>query len=294
MTLPITATHLHLRYGDAIALDDINFTLSGGKIYGLLGRNGSGKTSLLSLLAGFRKPSGGTVLINGKPIFENGAITRQVCFVGARGLLHDKSDTLIDALDLGNYLRPAWDAAYALSLLEQFGLQPKQRIGELSLGQQSAFGIVVGLASRAPITLLDESYLGLDAPSRQQFQDALLADYMRHPRTFILSTHLIEEMSTLFEEVLIVHEGRLLLHDETEAVRLQGTAVTGAMEQVDRFVAGHTVINQKQLGRTKSAMIYGTLDDATRRQAQAVGLDVGAVPLQELFVHLTHPSGDAP
>jgi ABC-type cobalamin/Fe3+-siderophores transport system ATPase subunit len=71
MTLDIEVTDLRLRYGDVTALDDLGFTLGGGRIHGLLGRNGSGKTSLLSVLAGFRKPSGGTVRIDGQPVFEN-------------------------------------------------------------------------------------------------------------------------------------------------------------------------------------------------------------------------------
>jgi ABC-2 type transport system ATP-binding protein len=114
---------------------------------------------------------------------------------------------------------------------------------------------------------------------------------MAHPRTVVISTHLIDELSPLFEEVVIIDDGRLVLQDETEALRARGADVTGPAEVVDRFVAGHTVLRERQLGRTKSAMVYGGLDEQDRRQARDAGLDLGPVALQDLFVHLTELSG---
>ena len=95
--------------------------------------------------------------------------------------------------------------------------------------------MVVGLAARAPLTIFDESHLGLDAPSRYAFYDELLADYAERPRTVILSTHLIEEVSRLFEEVVIIDRGRLVLHEETDAVRARGVAVTGPAARSGRW-----------------------------------------------------------
>jgi ABC-2 type transport system ATP-binding protein len=293
MTLGIEVDNLRLRYGDTTALHDMTFALEGGKIYGLLGRNGSGKTSLLSVLGAFRKASAGTVLIGGQPVFENPRVTRQVCLIRESGDVGEKSDSIADAMDLARRLRPSWDADYAAALLERFGLEPRQRTGQLSRGQRSALGITFGLAARAPLTMFDESHLGMDAPSRQAFQDALLEDFASHPRTIVISTHLIEEMGTLFEEVVIIDKGRLILHEETDALRARGVAVTGPAEAVDRFAAGRTVLDTRQLGRTKSAMVYEHLDAEQRRQARDAGLDLGPIALQDLFVHLTEPSGDS-
>jgi ABC-2 type transport system ATP-binding protein len=291
MTLGIEVDGLQLRYGTTTALDDLSFTLSGGKIYGLLGRNGSGKTSLLSVLAAFRKASGGTVLIDGQPVFENPRITRQVCLIRETGDTGDKGDRVSEALHTAEHLRPGWDSEYAASLVDRFEVPLGKKIGELSLGQRSALGMTFGLASRAPVTLFDESQLGMDAPSRAAFHDELLADFMARPRTIVVSTHLIDELSPLFEEVVIIDDGRLVLKDETEALRARGAAVTGPAEAVDRFVAGRTVLGERRLGRTKSAMVYGGLDDRHRRQARDAGLDLGPIALQDLFVHLTQPSG---
>ncbi|HEV3013286.1 MAG TPA: ABC transporter ATP-binding protein, partial [Actinomycetota bacterium] len=184
-----------------------------------------------------------------------------------------------------------WDGDYAAALVERFQIPPRKKLGELSLGQRSALGVTFGLAARAPVTLFDESHLGMDAPSRAAFSDELLADFMARPRTIVISTHLIDELSPLFEEVVIIDNGRLVLQDETEVLRARGADVTGPAEAVDRFVAGHTVLRERQLGRTKSAMVYGGLDEAHRRQARDAGLDLGPVALQDLFVHLTEPTG---
>ena len=291
MTLDIEVAGLRLRYGTVTALDDLSFKLPGGRIYGLLGRNGSGKTSLLSVLAGFRKASEGTVLVGGRPVFENPEVTRRVCLIRETGDTGDRDDRVTDALYTASHLRPGWDGDYADALVDRFQVPRRTKLGQLSLGQRSALGMTFGLASRAPVTLFDESHLGMDAPSRAAFHDELLSDFMAHPRTIVISTHLIDELSPLFEEVVIIDNGRLVLQDETEVLRARGADVTGPAEAVDRFVAGHTVLRERQLGRTKSAMVYGGLDEADRRQARDAGLDLGPVALQDLFVHLTEPTG---
>ncbi len=101
MTLDVEAKGLKLRYVAVTALDDLRLDLTGGRIYGLLGRNGSGKTSLLSVLAGFRKASGGTVLVDGQPVFENPRVTRRVCLIRETGDTGDKDEKVADALYTG-------------------------------------------------------------------------------------------------------------------------------------------------------------------------------------------------
>ncbi|HEV2782977.1 MAG TPA: ABC transporter ATP-binding protein [Actinophytocola sp.] len=287
MSPPIEVADLRLRYGNVAALDGLTFTLDGGKIYGLLGRNGSGKTSLLSVLAAFCKPSGGTVRIGGQPVFENPKVTSQVCLIRSTCDTVGRSDRVEVALSFAADLRPHWDAEYAGTLLDRFGLSPRKTIGSLSRGQRSALGAVLGLAARAPVTLFDESHLGMDVPTRYLFYDELLSDFIAHPRTFVLSTHLIDEVGALFEDVVIIDRGRLVLHEEVEALRSRGVAVTGPAEAVDRIVNGYPVLGERQLGPTKSTTIYGPIHDSLLERARAAGLELGPVGLQDLFIHLT-------
>ena len=113
MTLDIETAGLQLRYGPVTALDDLSLSLPGGRIYGLLGRDGSGKTSLLSVLAGFRRASGGTVLVGGQPVFEQPRTTRQVCLIRETGDTGDRDDRVSEALYTARHLRPGWDTGYA-------------------------------------------------------------------------------------------------------------------------------------------------------------------------------------
>ncbi|GAA2783405.1 ABC transporter ATP-binding protein [Nonomuraea dietziae] len=279
----IDIDNLKVAYGETVAIDSLSLRLDTGKIYGLLGRNGAGKTSLLSVLAGFRRHSGGTVLADDSPIFENWLTTREISLIRDAGETVNLG-TVEDALYFAEDVRPRWDAAYAQELIDLFKLDRKKNVKSMSKGQRSAVGVVVGLASRAPLTMFDESYLGMDAPSRQAFYDALLADFMAHPRTIILSTHLIEEVSSLFEEVVIIDKGRLVVHSPADELLAMGSAVTGPAEQVEEFTRDLTVLGSKQLGPTRSVMVYGPLDHAEARKA---GLETGPIAMQELFIHLT-------
>ncbi|MCG5213662.1 ABC transporter ATP-binding protein [Streptosporangium sp. KLBMP 9127] len=292
MTLSIETEALRLDYGSTKALDGLTFSLGGGKIYGLLGRNGSGKTSLLTILAAFRKATAGRALVGGRPVWENAPVTSQVCLIREAGEAAGVG-TADDAFYFAEALRPNWDGEYAARLLDRFEVPRGKNVEQLSLGKRSALGVTLGLASRAPVTMFDESYLGMDAPSRYAFYEELLADFMANPRTVIMSTHLIEEVNALFEEVLIIDRGRLVLQEDTDTLRSRGVSVTGPEEVVDRFVAGLTVLGDKRLGRTRSAMVYGEMGETERRKAVEAGLELGPVALQDLFVHLTAKTEEA-
>src|SRR5262249_19755020 len=138
-----------------------------------------------------------------------------------------------EALAFSAAMRPNWDQAYADKLVTRFGLKLRKRYSTLSRGQKSAVGVVIGLASRAPLTLFDEGYLGLDAPVSYAFYEELLEDYMAHPRTIILSTHLIEEVANLLETVLILHDGKALLHESAATLLGKGAQLIGPEALID-------------------------------------------------------------
>ncbi|MGX6604111.1 ATP-binding cassette domain-containing protein [Micromonosporaceae bacterium Da 78-11] len=282
----IELRNLTVAYGDTVAVDDLSLDLPTGRIYGLLGRNGSGKTSLLGALASYRKPDAGTVRVDGLDAFENPAVMRATCFVRDHLDLSD-SDRVDRVFGVAARLRPTWDAEFAAKLLDLFELRPRDKVSSLSRGGRSALGVVLGLAARAPLTILDEVYLGMDAVARSHFYRELLADYLVRPRTIILSTHLIEEVADLFEQVIIIDRGRLLLHEETDALRGRGVTVTGPAPAVAHFVAGRTVLSEQSLGGVRAITLYGALSPAEVSRGEAAGLTFGPVGIQELFVHLT-------
>jgi ABC-2 type transport system ATP-binding protein len=274
------------RFDDVVALDDVSLRIEPGRIVGLLGRNGSGKTTLLSLLAAFRKPTSGQVLVDGVDPFERVDVCNRIALVRESGDVIE-SNRVGAVLDLAHRLRTTWSAELAGRLVERFRLPVDKRISTLSRGQRSALAVVLGLASRAPLTMLDETYLGMDAPSRQVFYEELLADYLEHPRTIILSTHLIDEVAPLFEDVVIVDRGRVMLHESADELRSRGAAVIGPAAIVQSFTADMHRIAEQRLGGTASVVVYGELSDADRAEARRLGLELGPVGVQDLFVHLT-------
>src|SRR5690606_6469228 len=126
-------------------------------------------------------------------------------------------------------------------------------IKSLSKGQQAEANAAVGLASRSRITIFDEAYLGMDAPAREAFYKAVLEDHARHPRTIILSTHYVSEVEYLFEEVVVLHSGQVLLHEPVDQLLERGASITGAANDVDEFVGDLEVLHTEQLGGTKRA-----------------------------------------
>jgi ABC-2 type transport system ATP-binding protein len=290
--LGVEVRDLVVRYGRTTAVDGATFSVRPGSITGVIGRNGSGKTSILSVLAAFRRADAGTVLVDGQDPWENPAVTERVCLVRESGdVLTEYS--VRDNLRFLESTRATFSRELAERLLDTFELPARRKPSQLSRGKRSAFGITVGLASRAPLTLLDEVHLGLDAPSRYAFYDALLADYVEHPRTIVLSTHLVEEMQRLVEDVVVVHEGRVLLAEDADTLRARGTAVTGPADAVAAFADGRTVIGRQELGRTAQVTLYGRLEPDDVARARHLGLELAPVDLQDLFVHLTAPGGAA-
>lgn len=290
--LGVSTENLTVRFAGVPALDGLDLRLAPGKIHGLLGRNGSGKSTLAAVLAGFRQPDGGRVLIDGDelgdglPPYEDAVVTSRICLIRESGDLVD-SALVKHVLGLASTLRPYWNAELAGELLDKFEVPTKKKVQKLSRGKKSALGVVLGLASRAPLTIFDESYLGMDVPSRNLFYDELLADYAEVPRTIVLSTHLVSEVSALLEEVVILDNGRLVTQSPVDALRGRGASIVGPAAAVDELAANLTVLAEQRLGGTKSATVLGDLDDALLAEAHSAGLEVGPVGLQELFVHLT-------
>ncbi|GGC08219.1 ATP-binding cassette domain-containing protein [Cellulomonas carbonis] len=272
------------------ALDGLSLTLEPGRLHGLLGRNGSGKTTLLSVLAAFRRPTAGAVLVDGEDPWENARVMSGVCLVRESGDVQGEV-RLRDTVRLLEQVRPTFDRSFAESLMDTFELDPRATPTSLSRGKRSAFGVVVGLASRAPLTLLDEVHLGMDAPSRYAFYDALLADYVEHPRTVVLSSHLIDEVQRMLEHVVVLDRGRVLLADDADDLRASGTSVVGPDTAVDAFVAGRRVLSRRSLGRTVQVTVFGRLAPDDVAAASAAGLELGPVDLQDLFVDLTAKEG---
>ncbi|MBM7806793.1 ABC-2 type transport system ATP-binding protein [Geodermatophilus bullaregiensis] len=285
MTAAATLTDVTVRFREHTALAGVTASFARDGITGLLGRNGAGKTTLLQLLTGHRVPTSGRVEVLGAAPYENDDVLRRVCFV-KEGQRYPDHFRVRDALTAAATLFPEWDEDLARSLVADFDLPPRRPVKKLSRGMVSAVGITIGLASRAPVTLFDEPYLGLDAVARQLFYDRLLADYAENPRTVVLSTHLIEEISGLLEHVLVLDSGQVLLDDDADGLRATALTVTGPADRVAALAAEHEALSVETLGGAGRAVLRLRRPVEPAELAPA-GLTAEPTPLQQLVVAMS-------
>ena len=273
-------------YGHKNAVDHVSLTLEQGKIYGLIGRNGAGKTTLLSMLTAQNPVSAGEITLDGEKIWENRRALDHLCFSRE---LNISQETGLGAIKVKEYLRiasvyyPNWDGEMARRLVDLFGLPEKKKLQKLSKGMLSMVTIVVAMASKAAFTFLDEPVAGLDVVARDQFYKLLLEEYAATGRTFVISTHIIEEAADVLEEVIILKNGGLLAVADVQALVDSARYISGKAEDVDAATAGLEIHHQESMGRSKGVTVL-------LKEGQAIrpGYDVTVQPLslQKIFVAL--------
>ncbi|MDI6534858.1 ATP-binding cassette domain-containing protein [Bacillus mycoides] len=284
--IALETKNLSKKYKKKLAVNEVTISLEEHKIYGLLGRNGAGKTTLLNILAGQIISSSGSVSVFGENVFENRKAMRSICFVRVKEEAH-LSYKVKGIFKLCNMFYKNWNQKYAEELAGKFQLNMKEKYHKLSHGMQTVVGIIQGLASRAPITIFDEPTTGLDAAHRELFYSLLLEDYGEYPRTIILSTHLVEEVTHVIEDVIIIKEGRLVVQSSVEDLLQQGHIISGKKDKVDALSINKKVINREVYGNKGIAVIWEEFTNEDYYSLEKEGLAVDEITLQKLFIHIT-------
>ena len=292
MTTVVEVKNLTKRYRTTTAVENVSFSLERDTIYGLLGRNGAGKTTVMSILTAQNFATSGDVRIFGEEPYENARVLSRMCFVRESQRYPDGWRAR-NALKAASLIFPNWNEEVAQRLIKEFQLPLNRDIKKVSRGQLSAIGVIIGIASRAEITFFDEPYLGLDAVARQIFYDRLLEDYAEHPRTIILSSHLIDEVSNLIERVLVIDGGKIIMDESTDDARDRATAIDGESAAVETFAAGREVLHRESLGHVTSLTVLGHITSSERAQLTTAGIELAPVSLQQLIVRLTQAAAES-
>ncbi len=270
------------KYGKDTVLNNVSVDIETGKIYGLIGRNGAGKTTLLSILTAQNPATEGTITLDGQPVWENEAALSHICYsreISQVTMFGPNTMKVKDYLSTAKAFYKHWDEAYAKELVELFKINPKKKVSKLSKGMLSAVTIIVALASKADITIMDEPVAGLDVVAREQFYKLVIDEYAATGRTFIISTHIIEEAASLFEKVIIMDNGQIMLEENTEELLSRAYRVSGETVEVDAAVEGFRVYHPENIGRNKVVTVL-----ADRPVSGFNGnVQVEPVPLQNLF-----------
>ena len=273
-------------YKKNTVVNNIDLELEPGKIYGLIGRNGAGKTTLMSMLTAQNPPSSGSVTFDGMPVWENEKALSHLSFIRECESTYNAG---MNPFKIKEYLKvaamylPHWDASMAENLLKKFKLDPKKKISRLSKGQTSMVTILTALASRAEFTFLDEPAAGLDAIARQELYHLLLEEKEEMGRTFVMSTHIIEEAKDVFDEVIFMKQGKLLLKEKTEALLERCVHVSGRAEAVEKAVSGMEVHGKESFGRTMGVTVLLAPGERIPEQGE---LTVQRMNLEHIFTAL--------
>lgn len=280
--MSIVIDHVSKGFGPVRALRDVSVTFEEGKIYGLLGRNGAGKSTLLNVLTDRIFPEGGTVTVDGEPVHDNDRALSKMYLMSEKNCYPD-SMKVKDAFRWTKLFYPDFDQDFAWNMASAFELNTNTKVNKLSTGYTSIFKLIVALSVNTPYVLLDEPVLGLDANHRDLFYRTLLARYTERPFTMVISTHLIEEVSSIIEDVVVIHKGEVLKNGSCQDLLSQGYTVSGPRSLVEEYLKGKNVLGVDVLGGLESAYLWGQPDRSSFPQ----GLEVSGLDLQKLFVLMT-------
>jgi len=282
----IKVANVSKRFGDVKALKNVSIEFRESKIYGLLGRNGAGKTTLLNIITGKTFADEGNVSLDGEIIAENDKALSKLYMVSEKNY-YPEGMKVSDAFRWTKEFYPGFDTERAVKLSREFGLDIESKIKSLSTGYSSIFKMITALSVNVPYVLLDEPVLGLDANHRDLFYRILIEQYAENPATFIISTHLIDEVSAIVEEVVIIRDGEIIRNESRESLLSKYYCVSGRISDVDGYISGKRVLACETLGGLKTAYIEGIPDN----EAISSNLEIAKIDLQKLFIQLTNSQG---
>lgn len=275
------------QFGNKTALDDLSLTVPRGGVFGLIGGNGAGKTTVIKHILGLLKAQTGTVRV-----FGLDPVANPVGTLGRIGYLSENRD-LPDWMSVGQLMRytqaffPNWDENYAEELRQAFDLDPNARIKTLSRGQRARAGLLVALAHRPELLVLDEPSSGLDPVVRRDILGAIIRTIADEGRTVLFSSHLLDEVERVADRVAIIHQGRILLTAPMEEIKDTHRRVTLRFGQAhDRPPSLVGTLSFEGQGFEWTYICSGE-SGQLRRAAEAIGatvVDDAALTLDEIFV----------
>lgn len=224
----ITVSSLKKSYGSKVVLDGISFNAKPGQIIGLLGPNGCGKTTLIKILTGLIKDHSGIVKIDNE---EPGAYTKSiVAYLPDKSYLPDWMRP-IDAIDYFAAFYKDFDKSKAQDMVKKFSLDPKQRLKTMSKGQQEKLNLILVMCRQAKLYILDEPLGGVDPAARSAILDLIMNNYAKNA-TVLLSTHLINDVEYIFDRVLMISNGSLIVDSHVDELRQKGKSVEDVFKEV--------------------------------------------------------------
>jgi ABC-2 type transport system ATP-binding protein len=264
----------------------VSVSIAEHSITGLIGRNGSGKTTLLKILAGRLDKTSGLANVFEEPPMDNLSVQNRLVYT-YHNVEYDPNLRLKTILFVYKTMFPNFDADFADKLMNYFELSGKARYKSLSQGMASVFNFLCALSCRTELTLFDEPVLGMDVTVRKSVYEILLRDFSEHPRTFIVSSHLLSEIEGVLSDILLIEQGNIVLHNPIDDVRQSAYRIDGSQASVESFISGKNTIAHKKNEFSAFAVIYESHTENVEKTAKAQSLTVSTVRAEDLCVYLT-------
>ena len=279
--------HLSKSFGRRAVLRDVGFALEPGKVYGLLGRNGEGKTTLIRTLMGVIPRDSGVISFKGRPVaFGSASYKQRIGYVPEDSFFYGWM-TVRGLLEFNSRFYPNRDSGRSAADLERFGLHPDAKIRTLSRGQQLKLGLVAALAARPELLILDDPTSGLDVPTRRDFLRDVIRELADGGAAVLFATHLVHELERIVDHLFILHGGRIVLDETYEKVKsLTRRAALGFDADPPAIADQENIISRRRLGRDLELVIYpwNAEGERTLRALNAPRLEVEALSLEDIFM----------
>lgn len=284
--MSLAVQNIQKTYRNQQVLKDIRIEFKPEKIYGLLGRNGAGKSTLLNVITTRIFADSGSVTLDGRNLVGDEKLQNRI-FLMSEDNLYPNGMKVKDILKTTEKFYGAFDWELANHLCEAFRLNKKLSFKKLSTGYRSILKLIIALSVPVDYVFLDEPILGLDASHRDLFYRTLIESYSDNPRTFVISTHLIEEVSNLIEEFIIIDNGTVIEQKSAEAIKKSGVTISGAKALVEEFTKDMDVIGKDELG----GLVSFYISDYQGKEVPN-GISVTSLNLQAYFVQVTQREGE--
>lgn len=269
-------------------LDNISVEFKPNKIYGLLGRNGAGKSTLLNIIANRLYADQGTLTLDGENLVENDNTLGRLYLMNDVDM-YSKSMRLDKIFEYTEQFYGSFDYEYAEKLAERFKIDTHQKFGKFSTGYHTIAKLIIALCVPADYIFLDEPVLGLDANHRTIFYEELMTTYSERPRTFVVATHLIEEITNILEHVIIVSESKITIDEDVEDILAKSHLIVGPKVETKDYVEGLNIVGKESLGNLQGYYVYGDLNDD---KILPDTVQIERVDLQKMFIYLTNQGGE--
>lgn len=273
----IKLNHVTKTYGKSTAIDNLTLNLDEPKIYCLLGRNGAGKTTLMKLLSGKTFASNGEVEIGGAKVSTLNMPKNVRYIENAKSQFNLRIKELIDLISDTD---ESFNREFAMEMVKKFKLDERKKYNALSFGMKTMATTILTLSSNADVILLDEPVLGLDAVMRKEFYNLLMESFSQNPRIIIISTHLIDEIATSVEQIILIDKGKVILNEDINTIIEKSYKVTGLKDEVEETVKDINVIANDYMGKYSIAYVYD------KRVRPKKSVEITDLSLQDMFIKM--------